>query len=299
MRDQSNMMGSRRREALSRSFRSSSTIALRNHPAYHRPYACPDARNVGGTLFTVCGICVAMRDREPVDPALIHRMCDRITHRGPDSAGYHVAGRIGLGMRSLSIIDLNTGDQPIFNEDRSLAIVFNGEIYNYRDLRTKLLAKGHRFATASDTEVIVHLYEEMGAKALTELSGMFALAIHERDSDRVFLARDRLGIKPLYYAETPDGLYAASEIKGLLAVPGIGRTLDEVALDQYFSLLYIPSPRTIFREIRKLPPGHILIKDPGRPAVLERYWRGESGAHPKRSVPEVVGGFRRRFDAAV
>jgi asparagine synthase (glutamine-hydrolysing) len=247
----------------------------------------------------MCGICVVVCDREPVDPALIQRMCDRITHRGPDSAGYHVAGRIGLGMRRLSIIDLNTGDQPIFNEDRSLAIVFNGEIYNYRDLRTTLLAKGHRFTTASDTEVIVHLYEDMGAKAVTELNGMFALAIHERDSDRVFLARDRLGIKPLYYTETSEGLYAASEIKSLLAVPGIGRTLDEVALDQYFSLLYIPGPRTIFREIRKLLPGHVLTKEPGRPAVVQRYWRVTSESQPMRSEPDLVAEFRYRFDAAV
>jgi asparagine synthase (glutamine-hydrolysing) len=247
----------------------------------------------------MCGICVAIRDRGPLDPALIKCMCDRIMHRGPDSAGYHVAGRVALGMRRLSIIDLNTGDQPIFNEDRSLAIVFNGEIYNYRDLRARLMAKGHQFATASDTEVIVHLYEDLGVKAVTELSGMFALAIHERDSDRVFLARDRLGIKPLYYAETPDGLYASSEIKSLLAVPGIGRTLDEVALDQYFSLLYIPAPRTIFREIRKLPPGHILIKDPGRPAVIERYWRVKSESQPTRSEPELIEEFRGRFDAAV
>lgn len=122
----------------------------------------------------MCGICVAIRDRGPLDPALIKCMCDRITHRGPDSAGYHVAGRVALGMRRLSIIDLNTGDQPIFNEDRSLAIVFNGEIYNFRDLRTRLLAKGHKFATASDTEVIVHLYEDLGVKAVAELSGMFA-----------------------------------------------------------------------------------------------------------------------------
>jgi len=247
----------------------------------------------------MCGICVAVRDRKPLDAALIQCMCDRITHRGPDSAGYHVAGRVGLGMRRLRIIDLNTGDQPIFNENRSLAIVFNGEIYNYRELRTALLAKGHRFSTASDTEVIVHLYEDMGEKAVTELNGMFALAIHERDSDRVFLARDRLGIKPLYYAETPDGLYAASEIKSLLAVPGIGRTLDEVALDQYFSQLYVPGPRTIFREIRKLLPGHILIKDPGRPAVVERYWRVKSEPQPTRSEPDLVEEFRERFDAAV
>jgi asparagine synthase (glutamine-hydrolysing) len=247
----------------------------------------------------MCGICVVVHDRKPGDPVLVRHMCDRITHRGPDSAGYHVSGRVGLGMRRLRIIDLNTGDQPIFNEDRSLTIVFNGEIYNYRELRTRLLAKGHRFATASDTEVIVHLYEDMGAKAVTELSGMFALAIHDRESDRVFLARDRLGIKPLYYAETPDGLYAASEIKSLLAVPGIGRALDEVALDQYFSLLYIPAPRTIFREIRKLPPGHVLIKDPGRPAVVERYWQVKSEPQPARAEPELIEEFRARFDAAV
>jgi asparagine synthase (glutamine-hydrolysing) len=247
----------------------------------------------------MCGICVAVRHREPVDPALIRSMCDRITHRGPDSAGYHLAGRIGLGMRRLSIIDLNTGDQPIFNEDRSLAIVFNGEIYNYRELRARLVAKGHRFATASDTEVIVHLYEDMGPRAVNELNGMFALAIHERGSDRVFLARDRLGIKPLYYAQTADGLYAASEIKSLLAVPGIGRELDEVAIDQYFSLLYIPAPRTIFRDIRKLPPGHVLTQDPGRPAVLERYWRVKSEPAPQRPEAELVEEFRARFDAAV
>jgi asparagine synthase (glutamine-hydrolysing) len=247
----------------------------------------------------MCGICVAVDDRAPVDPALIRRMCDQISHRGPDSAGYHAAGRVGLGMRRLRIIDLNTGDQPIYNEDRSLAIVFNGEIYNYRELRKSLSAKGHRFATASDTEVIVHLYEDEGARALTRLSGMFALAIHERDSGRVFLARDRLGIKPLYYAETSNGLYAASEIKSLLVVPEIGRTLDEVALDQYFTLLYIPAPRTIFREIRKLPPGHVLIKDPGRPAVVERYWRVVSESKPARSEPELVEEFRERFDAAV
>src|SRR5712691_7864067 len=266
---------------------------------HRRCSSADDRKGLVVHFLKMCGICVAVRDREPVELALIQRMCDRIIHRGPDSAGYHVAGRIGLGMRRLSIIDLNTGDQPIFNEDRSLAIVFNGEIYNYRDLRTTLLAKGHRFTTASDTEVIVHLYEEMGAKAVTELNGMFGLAIHERDLDRVFLARDRLGIKPLYYAETPDGLFAASEIKSLLAVPGIGRTLDEVALDQYFSLLYIPAPRTIFREIRKLPPGHVLIKEPGRPAVVERYWRVKSESQPTRSESDLVAEFRYRFDAAV
>src|SRR4051812_18785627 len=125
----------------------------------------------------MCGITVVVRDRDHVDAALVTRMCDRIRHRGPDSAGYHIAGRIGLGMRRLSVIDLDTGDQPIFNEDRSLAIVFNGEIYNYRQLRARLLDQGHRFETASDTEAIVHLYEALGAEAISQLDGMFALAI--------------------------------------------------------------------------------------------------------------------------
>jgi asparagine synthase (glutamine-hydrolysing) len=147
--------------------------------------------------------------------------------------------------------------------------------------------------------VIVHLYEDFGAEAVNHLDGMFAMAIHERDTDRVFLARDRLGIKPLYYAETSDGLYAASEIKSLLAVAGIERALDEVALDQYFSLLYIAAPRTIFRGIRKLPPGHVLIKHPGRPAVVERYWQLKSESQPKRTESELVEEFRGRFDAAV
>jgi asparagine synthase (glutamine-hydrolysing) len=247
----------------------------------------------------MCGISVGVRNSKPIDPVLIQRMCDRIMHRGPDAAGYHIAGRVGLGMRRLRIIDLDTGDQPIFNEDRSLAIVFNGEIYNYRELRARLLAKGHRFASASDTEVIIHLYEDLGPKAVTHLNGMFAMAIHERDTDRVFLARDRLGIKPLYYAETSDGLYAASEIKSLLAVPGIERTLDEIAVDQYFSLLYIPAPRTIFRGIRKLPPGHVLIKDPGRPAMVERYWQVKSEPQPARTETELIEEFRGRFDASV
>lgn len=247
----------------------------------------------------MCGICVAVHDHEAVDPEMVRRMCGRIVHRGPDAAGYHVAGPVGLGMRRLRIIDLDSGDQPIFNESQTLAIVFNGEIYNYRELRKDLIAKGHRFATASDTEVIVHLYEEFGANALSKLHGMFALAIHERDSGRVFLARDRLGIKPLYYAETPHGLYAASEIKSLLEVPHLHKTLDEVALDQYFSLLYVPAPRTIFREIRKLPPGHFLIKEPGRPASVERYWQLNSRPSNARSARELVEEFRTRFDAAV
>lgn len=226
-------------------------------------------------------------------------MCDRIIHRGPDSEGIYADGAVGLGMRRLSIIDLEGGRQPIYNEDRSMVIVFNGEIYNFRELREDLLRRGHRFTTASDTEVILHLYEEYGEKSVELLRGMFAFAIHDRAAGRVFFARDRLGIKPLHYAELNGVLYVASEIKSLLAVPGASLTLDEVALDQYFSLLYIPAPRTIFREIKKVPPGHVLTKEPGRPAALRRYWRLSSRPDPMPTEIDWIREFRRQFDLAV
>jgi asparagine synthase (glutamine-hydrolysing) len=247
----------------------------------------------------MCGICVVTDERRAVDAQVIRRMCDRIRHRGPDAEGLHVDGPVALGMRRLSIIDLSTGDQPIYNEDRSLAIVFNGEIYNYQALREQLLAAGHRFQTASDTETILHLYEEHGLEALSRLRGMFAFAIHDRRSGRVVLARDRLGIKPLHYLETPQVFYAASEIKSLLGLRESDRTLDEVALDQYFSLLYVPAPRTIFRAIRKVPPGHYLIKDRGKPAVLAPYWQLSARPGSPRSDDEWTAEFRRRFDDAV
>ena len=163
----------------------------------------------------MCGICVVVSDVGAVEADLLHGMCERIVHRGPDAEGLHVDGRVGLGMRRLSVIDLPGGQQPIFNEDRSMAIVFNGEIYNYRELRDELVARGHTFSTASDTEAILHAYEEYGEAAVTRLRGMFAFAIHERKSGRVFLARDRLGMKPLHWAEAGGRFYAASELKSL------------------------------------------------------------------------------------
>jgi asparagine synthase (glutamine-hydrolysing) len=202
-------------------------------------------------------------------------------------------------MRRLNIIDLEGGRQPIFNENGSMAIVFNGEIYNFRDLRRDLVQKGHRFKTSSDTEVIVHLYEEEGERAVEHLRGMFAFAIHDRTTGRVFAARDRMGIKPLYYLERGDTLCLVSELKSLRALQDHSFTLDEVALDQYFSLLYIPAPRTIFREVRKLPPGHVLIKDPGRPARIRPYWRLETRPFAGRSESEWIEEFRSRFDDAV
>jgi len=247
----------------------------------------------------MCGICVAVSDVGAVEAELIHGMCERIVHRGPDSEGLHVDGRVGLGMRRLSVIDLPGGQQPIFNEDRSMAIVFNGEIYNYRQLRTELVARGHTFSTHSDTEAILHAYEEYGEAAVTHLRGMFAFAIHERKSGRVFLARDRLGVKPLHWAEAGGRFYAASELKSLRGLPGLPLTLDEVAVDQYFSLLYIPAPRTIFREIKKLPPGHLLVKDPGQPARVRRYWQLHARPDRTRSEADWIGEARRGLDDAV
>jgi asparagine synthase (glutamine-hydrolysing) len=247
----------------------------------------------------MCGICVVACDVGAVEAELLHGMCERMVHRGPDAEGLHVEGRVGLGMRRLSVIDLPGGQQPIFNEDRSMAIVFNGEIYNYRELREDLVARGHTFSTASDTEAILHAYEEYGAAAVTRLRGMFAFAIHERKSGRLFLARDRLGIKPLHWAEAGGRFYAASELKSLRGLPGLPLTLDEVALDQYFSLLYVPAPRTIFREIKKLPPGYLLVKDPGQPAVIRRYWQLHARPDDARSEAEWISGVGRGLDDAV
>ncbi|HVU51649.1 MAG TPA: asparagine synthase (glutamine-hydrolyzing) [Polyangia bacterium] len=247
----------------------------------------------------MCGICVAVSDEGPVDRALVHDMCERIAHRGPDAEGLYAEGRVGLGMRRLSIIDVEGGHQPIYNEDRTKVIVFNGEIYNHRALREELAARGHRFATSSDTEAIVHGYEEWGDGVVTRLRGMFAFAICDRVSGRVLLARDRLGIKPLHWVEQGGALYAASELKSLRAVPGLALTLDEVALDQYLSLLYVPAPRTIFREVRKLPPGHVLVKEPGAPAVVRRYWRLEARPDEGPSEAEWLARVRAAFDDAV
>jgi asparagine synthase (glutamine-hydrolysing) len=247
----------------------------------------------------MCGICVYIDDHREVTEASVRLLCDRIIHRGPDSEGITVMGGVGLGMRRLNIIDLEGGRQPMFNEDGSMAVVFNGEIYNFQELRRELVKKGHRFKTSSDTEVILHLYEEEGERAVERLRGMFTFAIHDRTTGRVFAARDRLGIKPLYYLEKGTKLCLVSELKSLQALEGESFTLDEVALDQYFSLLYLPAPRTIYREVRKLPPGHVLIKDLGHPARIQAYWQLEFRPFPGRTEEDWIAEFRERFDEAV
>lgn len=208
-----------------------------------------------------------------VSPALIRAMCATLTHRGPDDEGAYVDGPVGLGMRRLSIIDLAGGQQPIANEDQTIWVVFNGEIYNYQDLRLDLETRGHRFTTNSDTEVIVHLYEEFGADFPEHLRGMFAIALWDKTQETLMLVRDRLGKKPLYYAEHAGRLVFGSELKALL-VDDIPRDVDPQALHEFLSYNYIPGPRTIFRVAKKLQPGHRLIARQGRIAISP-YWRPE------------------------
>jgi asparagine synthase (glutamine-hydrolysing) len=222
----------------------------------------------------MCGIAGIFDRSGASDPRcaeILARMTRTLIHRGPDDEGYLVDGPVGLGFRRLSIIDLAGGHQPLSNEDGSVWVVFNGEIYNYPDLTHELETKGHVFRTRSDTECIVHAYEQWGAECVQRFRGMFAFAVWDRRQQRVFLARDRLGKKPLYYALIGNTLIFGSEIKALLAFPGLDRALDLQALSDFLSLLYIPSPKSIFRHVRKLPPGHYLLA--GREAVsVRQYW---------------------------
>ena len=218
--------------------------------------------------------------RPAVDRHLIERMTDALSHRGPDSAGYYVNGRVALGHRRLSIIDLEGGAQPVHNEDKSVWVVFNGEIYNYQSLRDELLAQGHTFYTNSDTETIVHLYEELGESFVHRLRGMFALALWDDKRRKLLLARDRLGIKPLFYRLDNGSLSFASEIKALLRDPSCPTDINWEAFDHFLSLSYIPAPHTIFRDILKLPPAHLLVIE-NATVQLKRYWTLEF--HPDTS----------------
>jgi asparagine synthase (glutamine-hydrolysing) len=201
---------------------------------------------------------------EPVSPRLIKAMTDTMVHRGPDDEGFYVSGALGLGHRRLSIIDLKGGHQPIANEDETVWVVFNGEIYNFGDLHDQLVKKGHSFKTRCDTEVIVHLYEEEGEKCFEKLRGMFAIAIWDRRKQKLILGRDRVGKKPLFYFYDGSRIAFASEMKGLLALPNIPREIDLEAMADYFSFLYIPAPKSIFKHIRKVLPGHyIVVSDTG------------------------------------
>jgi asparagine synthase (glutamine-hydrolysing) len=198
-------------------------------------------------------------------------MTDRISHRGPDDFGYFRDGQAGLGHRRLSIIDLGGGRQPIFNEDGSVVVVFNGEIYNYQEITADLLAHGHVFRTRSDTETIVHAYEQYGDNCVDLFRGMFAFALWDRTRRRLLLVRDRLGIKPVYYYHGRDALVFASEIKSLLEAGGVPREVDETALGLYLAQRYVPGPRTMFKNIFKLQPGHLMVVESGHVAI-RKYW---------------------------
>ena len=219
-----------------------------------------------------------------INPALIRGMLDTIRHRGPDDEGIYSTGPVGLGHARLSIIDLATGHQPLCNEDGTIWIVFNGEIYNFHELRAFLVGRGHVFKTRTDTEVIVHLYEELGAACLEKLRGMFAFGLWDQKNKTLFLARDRVGIKPLYYSLSEKGIVFASEIKAILSDPEVKRELAPTIIDRFLTFLYLPGEDTLLRDIQKLAPGHYLrIKD-GR-AETHQYWDLHFSKH---SVPPSI-----------
>src|ERR1041384_91708 len=232
----------------------------------------PDLRRCHGTMCGIAGIVYSDRER-PVEESVVRRMCSAIRHRGPDDEGIFVSGGVGLGMRRLSIIDLSGGRQPIFNEDESKVIVFNGEIYNYRELRDELLARGHQLRTAGDTETVLHLFEDEGAACAARLRGMFAYAIWDRTSETLVLTRDRFGIKPLYVVSGDWGIAFASELKALHAAELTSRELDWEALDAYLQLGYVPAPLTPFRDVKKLEPGHHLTWRREVAPRTTRYWQ--------------------------
>ncbi len=224
----------------------------------------------------MCGITGIFDTRggSDIDRAALQRMNDSQWHRGPDEGSLHVEPGVGLGHRRLSIIDIATGQQPLFNEDGSVVVVFNGEIYNYQQLIPELQALGHVFHTKSDTEVIVHAWESWGEDCVKRFRGMFAFALWDRNRQTFFMARDRLGVKPMYYALLDDGmLLFGSELKSVLAHGGLRRDIDPLAVEEYFALGYVAEPRTIFKQARKLPPGHCLSMRRGEP-VREpvEYW---------------------------
>jgi asparagine synthase (glutamine-hydrolysing) len=251
----------------------------------------------------MCGICGIVGPAQ-VEREVLARMTRSLRHRGPDDEGlltlsYDDGTNVGLGFRRLSIIDLETGNQPIGNEDGSLQAVLNGEIYNYRELRADLAARGHRFATNTDTEVIVHLYEDLGSRFVERLNGMFAIALWDEKARRLLLARDRFGKKPLYYAELGETLLFGSELKALLEHPDCPRSLDFESVSRYLALEYVPAPWAIFEGLRKLPGGHLLSWQGGR-CSIEQYWNlSFSDDGDTVSDAEYVDEFRSLFRAAV
>lgn len=234
----------------------------------------------------MCGICghLSLNEHPAPSPEVLEQMVAALLHRGPDGRGLHIDGPLGLGHARLSIIDLAGGDQPMFNEDRSVSLVCNGEIYNYRELRKELLAKGHAFRSQSDSEVILHLWEDEGSRCLKRLRGMFAFVLYDSRRRVLFGARDHFGQKPLFYHYGPRLFAFASEIKSLLPLADVRRRLDPRALDQFLFYQFVPPPRTLFQDVNQLPPGHCFTLEDGR-LTVERYW--EPTFDPQDAEPET------------
>ncbi len=245
----------------------------------------------------MCGIAGQLRfDGQSVSRETLQAMTDALAHRGPDGEGFHVEDNVGLGHRRLSIIDLDGGKQPISNEDGTIWVTYNGEIYNFRNLRDRLIGLGHQFRTNCDTEVIVHAYEQWGTDCLQHFRGMFAFALWDKNEQKMMLARDRVGIKPLLYAECDYGVLFASEMQALLVDPELNVSLNPAAIDLYLHYQYIPAPETIYYEVKKLPPAHfVMIDRDGNVGTPERYWKVEFS--PDYSLDE--SGWIERLDEAL
>src|SRR6185437_8440980 len=221
----------------------------------------------------MCGICGKLNFAHdaPISAESLRRMLAPIKHRGPDAEGIYTSGPIGLGHKRLKIIDLATGKQPMCNEDGSVWVTYNGEVYNYKELTSYLVGKGHHFKSVSDTEVIVHLYEEFGEECVKHLRGMFSFALWDDRKKALFIARDPVGIKPLYYIQTTTSFLFASEIKALLADPGVRAEVEPALIDRFLTYFYMPGEQTLFRSVRKLAPGHYLTINNGH-INIQQYW---------------------------
>ncbi|HEX2087534.1 MAG TPA: asparagine synthase (glutamine-hydrolyzing), partial [Solirubrobacteraceae bacterium] len=242
----------------------------------------------------MCGIAGKATTGAPVEAELLDRMCLALRHRGPDSRGVHLEGPVALGIQRLAIIDLVTGEQPFYTEDRSAVLVLNGEVYNHEELREELMGRGHRFVSRSDAEVVVHLWEEMGERCVERLRGMFAFAIWDERRGELFLARDRIGKKPLFYALTGDALVFGSEPRAVLQDPAVSREVDLAAIDAFLVNQYVPHGRSAFAHLRKLPPAGRLTWRPGGEPRVDRWWRLEYG--PKERVGRADAAERLRHE---
>lgn len=250
----------------------------------------------------MCGVAGLLNSNadEPIDRALLEAMTRSLVHRGPDGEGYFTEGPVGLGHRRLSVIDLATGDQPMIHEESGLTLIFNGEIYNFRELRTDLEQQGLKFRTNSDTEVLLYAWVRWGVNCIEKLSGMFAFAIWDAKSQALHLVRDRLGKKPLYYTSLSDKQFLfGSELKALAACPKVNRSINKHAFVDYLAYGYVPDPRSIYEHTEKLPPGHRLVVRPGRTPELHRYWKPGFGPEYLSSFDEAVDELLPRLDKAV